>query len=58
MIVGIGCDIINIDRIEKSINRNSFILNAYTEREQEMSKGKVTFYADNFAVKEAVSKCF
>ncbi|MGN9017419.1 holo-ACP synthase [Lachnospiraceae bacterium HCP1S3_C3] len=58
MIVGIGCDIINIERIEKSINRNSFILNAYTEQEQEMSKGKAAFYADNFAVKEAVSKCF
>lgn len=58
MIIGTGCDIIDIERIEKSIQKESFVRRVFTKREQDMSGGKASFYADNFAVKEAVSKCF
>lgn len=58
MIVGIGCDIINIHRIEEAIKKKSFIEKMYTVDEQNVSGGKASFYADNFAVKEAVAKCF
>lgn len=58
MIIGIGCDIIDIDRIGKSIQKESFVRRVYTAAEQDMSGSKASFYADNFAVKEAVSKCF
>lgn len=58
MVVGLGCDIVEIQRIEKSILKESFLRHAYTAKEQKMSGGKASFYADNFAVKEAVSKCF
>lgn len=58
MVVGLGCDVIEIVRIEKSISKESFLRHAYTAKEQEMSGGKASFYADNFAAKEAVSKCF
>lgn len=58
MVVGLGCDVVEIERIAKSISKESFLRHAYTAKEQEMSGGKASFYADNFAVKEAVSKCF
>lgn len=58
MIAGLGCDVVEIKRIEKSILKESFLKHVYTAKEQEMSGGKASFYADNFAVKEAVSKCF
>lgn len=58
MVVGIGCDLIEIKRIEKAIQRESFLRHTFTEREQEAARERASFYADNFAVKEAVSKCF
>ncbi|WP_294390209.1 holo-ACP synthase [uncultured Clostridium sp.] len=60
MILGIGTDIIEIDRIEKAINNTPmFLEKIFTERElKELTKGKlrVESIAGNFAVKEAVSK--
>ena len=60
MIVGIGTDIIEIDRIEKVINRtSSFIEKSFTYNEIEYfkSKGlKGNVIAGNFAAKEAISK--
>lgn len=58
MVVGLGCDVLEIKRIEKSIQKESFLRHVYTAKEQQMSGGKASFYAGNFAVKEAVSKCF
>ncbi len=58
MVTGLGCDIIEISRIEKAIGKESFLRHVYTANEQELSGGKASFYAGNFAVKEAVSKCF
>lgn len=60
MIIGIGTDIIEIDRIEKVINRtSSFIEKSFTNNEIEYfkSKGlKGNVIAGNFAAKEAISK--
>jgi len=60
MIIGIGTDIIEIERREKVINRtNSFIEKSFTNNEIEYfkSKGlKGNVIAGNFAAKEAISK--
>jgi holo-[acyl-carrier protein] synthase len=60
MIIGIGTDIIEIDRIERAINRNNGFLNkVFTSREIELFKERSMrpeVIAGNFAAKEAVSK--
>lgn len=60
MIIGIGTDIIEIERIEKVINRtSSFIEKSFTSNEIEYFKTKGlkgNVIAGNFAAKEAVSK--
>ena len=60
MIIGIGTDIIEIDRIEKVIMRtSSFIKRSFTSNEIEYFKLKGlkgNVIAGNFAAKEAISK--
>ncbi|UYN96974.1 MAG: holo-ACP synthase [Enhydrobacter sp.] len=61
MIVGIGSDIIDIRRIEKSLERfgDRFIRRIFTETEQKRSEGRAeraASYAKRFAAKEACSK--
>ena len=60
MILGIGTDIIEIDRISNAINNTPmFLEKIFTKREIEQltrSKLRVESVAGNFAVKEAVSK--
>lgn len=60
MILGIGTDIIEIDRINKAINNTPmFLEKMFTERELENFANnnlRVESIAGNFAVKEAVSK--
>ena len=60
MIIGIGTDIIEIDRIENAVKRtNGFINKLFTKKEIEIfeSKGfKSEVIAGNFAAKEAISK--
>ena len=62
MIIGIGTDIIEIDRIQEAVNRsNRFISKNFTQLEIEMfeSRGnKAQTIAANFAAKEAVLKVF
>ncbi|GAA0086982.1 holo-ACP synthase [Clostridium sp. CTA-7] len=62
MIIGIGTDIIEIDRIENAINKtNGFIDKLFTKREIEMFKSRnmrAEVVAGNFAAKEAISKAF
>lgn len=58
MIVGIGTDLIEIDRIKKACEKDSFLNRVYTEKERELFGRKIPSLAGNFAVKEAVSKCF
>lgn len=60
MIMGIGTDIIEIDRIEKAVKSTKlFIDKLFTEKEITMfeSRGfKSEIIAGNFAAKEAISK--
>ena len=61
MIVGIGSDIININRIKKTINKfgNKFINKCFTKNEiliSEKRLNKFSSYAKRFAAKEACSK--
>ena len=60
MIIGIGTDIIEIDRIEKAINDNNlFLSKVFTETELQqyaIKRMRIESIAGNFAVKEAVSK--
>ena len=60
-IFGIGTDIVNIKRMEKSLNRygNKFKRNIFSEKEIiycEKKKNSCAFYAKRFAAKEALSK--
>lgn len=60
MILGIGTDIIEIDRIGKAIEKTpKFIEKTFTDKEIELFKSKfmkVETIAGNFAAKEAISK--
>ena len=61
MILGIGNDLCDIRRIEKSLERfgERFIQRVFTETERKRSEGRATrasSYAKRFAAKEACSK--
>jgi holo-[acyl-carrier protein] synthase len=61
VIIGIGNDLCDIRRIEKSLERfgDRFIQRVFTETEQKRSEGRATraaSYAKRFAAKEACSK--
>ena len=64
MIKGIGTDLIEKRRVEKSISKfgDKFIKKVLTEKEQQeyqtkkTSEKKVSFLSNNFACKEAVAK--
>ena len=58
-IIGIGVDIIDNNRIKKSIKNQNFIKRVYTAKEINISKtvkNRVNFYAKRFAAKEAFVK--
>ena len=60
MIVGIGCDIIEIERIARAIKRESFIQCVFTAKEaaycQSRGQQAAASFAARFAAKEAVLK--
>ena len=61
MIVGIGSDLCNISRVEKTLERygDRFIQRCFTPVEQRKSEGRAqraASYAKRFAAKEACSK--
>ena len=59
MILGIGNDIVEIERIEKVISNEKFLKRVYTKKEKEIieKKGnKAASYAGRFSAKEAISK--
>lgn len=61
MIIGIGSDLIDIRRIQKSLDRfgDRFVNRIFTETEQKKSDGRrerAASYAKRFAAKEACSK--
>ena len=58
-IIGIGVDIIDNNRIKKSIKNQNFIKRVYTTKEINNSKSvknRVSFFAKRFAAKEAFVK--
>lgn len=58
MIIGLGIDLIEIDRIKKACEKEAFLMRYYTEKELSSLEGNTRALAGNFAVKEAVSKVF
>lgn len=61
MIIGIGSDLIDIRRIQRSLDRfgDRFVNRIFTETEQKKSNGRrerAASYAKRFAAKEACSK--
>jgi holo-[acyl-carrier protein] synthase len=58
MIVGIGTDIIEIQRIKRACTREAFFMRCFTEKERNLIGDNSSRAAGNFAVKEAVSKVF
>ena len=59
MIIGIGNDIIEIERIEKAILKEGFKNKVYTQRELEnieKRENRTETYAGIFSAKEAISK--
>ncbi len=58
-ILGIGVDIIENNRIKKSIQNNKFKTHVYSSNELKLSKNvknKVAYFSKRFAAKEAFSK--
>lgn len=58
MIIGIGTDLIEIERVVKACEKEAFLLRSFTSEEILLIKKDKRKAADNFAVKEAVSKMF
>ena len=58
MILGIGTDLVQIERIEKAITSERFRERIYTEAERNLIAKRPMCAAGNFAVKESVVKAF
>lgn len=60
MIIGIGCDTIEIKRVEKAVQRDAFVKKVFSAAETEYCKSKgaqqYASFAARFAAKEAVVK--
>ena len=58
MIIGIGMDIVEVERVLRACGNVRFLEKYYTEEERKLIQNKRTSAATNFAAKEAVSKVF
>ena len=58
MIYGIGTDLIEVERIKKAYDKESFRKKVFTQQEQTMIAENAQRAAGNFAVKESVVKAF
>ncbi len=58
MIIGIGTDLIEIERVKKACEKEAFLTRYFTSDEIAMFQGRASRMAGNFAVKESVSKVF
>ena len=56
MIIGIGTDLIEKERVKKACEKDAFLSFVFTEAEIEIIKEKMDSAAGNWAVKEAVVK--
>lgn len=58
MIFGIGTDLIEVERIKKAYEKESFRKKIFTEQEQQLIAENAQRAAGNFAIKESVVKAF
>lgn len=58
MILGIGTDIIEIERVQKAIKSQRFLQKVFTTTEIEFFKNNKFSLSGNFASKEAIVKAF
>lgn len=58
MILGIGIDLIETERIKKACKKEAFLIRYFTLEERTLIKKRPETAAGNFAVKEAVVKAF
>ncbi len=56
MIVGVGMDMVEMERMEKACEKRAFLERVYTEEERRQAGERVSRLAGDFAVKEAVAK--
>lgn len=56
MLIGTGCDLIELERIKKACEKEAFLSRVYTDEERRQAEGRPSVLAGNFAVKEAVAK--
>ena len=56
MIVGIGMDMVEMERVRKACAKQAFAERVYTEEERRQAGERVSRLAGDFAVKEAVAK--
>lgn len=58
MIIGVGTDLIEIERVKKACDRQGFFTRCFSINEQNLIKVDLIKAAGNWAVKESVSKAF
>lgn len=62
MIIGIGCDVIEIERVKRACEKESFVKRVFTDKEIAYCTSRkaqsFSSYAARFAAKEAVLKAF
>lgn len=56
MVIGIGTDIIEVERVKKACMNPAFVKRIYTKQELELIESDKGKFVTNFTVKEAVSK--
>lgn len=56
MILGVGTDLTEIERIRRACGRGSFLERTFTDEECRQAGGSASRLAGDFAVKEAVAK--
>lgn len=56
MILGVGTDLVEIERMGRACEKDYFVMRTFTELESRQAKGSASKLAGSFAVKEAVAK--
>lgn len=56
MVIGIGTDVIEVERVKKACENPAFVRRIYTNKEIELIKLDSSRCVTNFAAKEAISK--
>lgn len=56
MVIGVGTDLVEIQRMERACERDSFMAYTFTEQERRQARESISSLAGDFAVKEAVAK--